>query len=130
MSLPSESPLLQWVSYAFGGMVTSFGINAIARPAHALALFEFEPPNNLDDRRTADSLMVIYGSRSLFMGAALFSASRNGHKSTLGWLLVSIGGVALADGLLCKSQGKTAWTHFGFVPIAAGTGALLLGLLD
>ncbi|KAI6351439.1 hypothetical protein MCOR25_009929 [Pyricularia grisea] len=69
-------------------------------------------------------MMVIYGVRNLFMGSAIFSASLNGHTSTLGWLLASVGAVTFTDGFVC---GKGEWNHWGFVPIATGTGALLLG---
>ncbi|TLS21921.1 uncharacterized protein PpBr36_09615, partial [Pyricularia pennisetigena] len=101
-----------------------------ARPAHQLALTEFAPPQNPDGRQTVHGLLQIYGARSLFMGAAISSASLNGHISTLGWMMVSIGGVALAHGFIGRNLGMGYWNHWGFVPFATGTGALLLGVLD
>ncbi|EJT68866.1 hypothetical protein GGTG_13575 [Gaeumannomyces tritici R3-111a-1] len=105
MSPLSQSPLLQWAAYAFGGIVTGFGVNAMVRPAHALTFFGFAPPKAPSDRRVVDGLVAVYGARDVFMGAAVFAAGLNGHASTLGWLLLAIGAVAAVDGLVCRAHG-------------------------
>lgn len=130
MSPLSRSPLLQWAAYAFGAIITAFGVNAILRPAHALTFFELAPPKAPADRRVVDSLMAVYGVRDVFIGAAVFASGLNGHTSTLGWLLVALGAVAFADGLVCRAHGKGEWNHWGYAPMVTATGALLLGVLD
>ncbi|EJT71269.1 hypothetical protein GGTG_10528 [Gaeumannomyces tritici R3-111a-1] len=132
MSPLSQSPLLLWAAYAFGGILTGFGVNAAVRPAHALSFFGLaQPPQTSADRRAFDALVAVYGARDVFMGAAVFAAARNGHASTLGCLLLGIGAVAGIDGLVCRVHGTgEEWGHWGYAPMVAATGALMLGVLD
>ncbi|KAJ7095228.1 hypothetical protein B0H15DRAFT_828583 [Mycena belliarum] len=113
MSPLSQSPYLVWASFAFGTI-----------------FFEFAPPKNPDDRRMVDSLMVVYGVRDIFMGAAIWAGALNGHMSTVGWTLLAAGAVATADGAVCKSHGKGEWGHWSYAPMVVATGAMLLGVAD
>jgi hypothetical protein len=77
-----------------------------------------------------DSLMAIYGVRDIFMGAAIYAASYFGTRSTLGWILIAASSVAFADGSVCWTHGQGHWNHWGYAPMIAVTGSLLLGVFD
>jgi hypothetical protein len=105
----------------------AFGINAILRPAHALTFFEFEPPLAPADRSLVDSLMVVYGVRDIFMGLAIYAAGFLGTRKSLGWTLIATSAVAVADGAVCWAQGRGQWNHWGYAPVVAVIGGLLVG---
>jgi len=107
-----------------------FGINAILRPDHALSFFEFTAPLHPVDKKLVHSLMVVYGARDIFMAIATFVAAQYGHRQALGWILIATAGVAFADGAVCYDHGKGQWNHWGYAPVLAGFGSVLLGAFD
>ncbi|RPD65655.1 hypothetical protein L226DRAFT_530808 [Lentinus tigrinus ALCF2SS1-7] len=124
----SRSPILLLVATAFGTVFIGFGINAILRPAHALTFFEFaRPPTSAVDRQLVDSLMIIYGVRDIFMGLAMYAAAYFGNRKALGAIVLAASAVAFVDGAVCKMNGEGEWSHWGYAPMVAVTGALLLG---
>ncbi len=65
------------------------------------------------------------------MGVAVLAAAYLGDRRTLGWMLIAGAGVAFADGAVCKAQvGKGEWNHWGYAPVVAVVGSVLLGVLD
>ncbi|EJD37911.1 putative integral membrane protein [Auricularia subglabra TFB-10046 SS5] len=123
----TSSPLtLRIAATAFGTLGVAFGVNAILRPAHALTFFEMMPPTSATDRRVVDALMAVYGVRDIFMGVATYAAAYYGHRKALGWIVLATGGVAFADGLICKLNGQGKWNHWSYAPIVAAFGCLLL----
>jgi hypothetical protein len=130
MATISSLPALYYAAHAYAIITTGFGINACFRPAHALSMFEFVPPKDAKDRAMVDSLMVIYGVRDIFVGAAIWAAALAGTKEALGWTLLSFGTVAFLDGVVCFQHGKGHWTHWGYAPIVVATGCALIGMLD
>lgn len=124
----SGLPALTIAASVFGTIFVGFGVNAILRPAHALTFFEYAtPPAGAADRQLVDSLMVIYGVRDVFMGAAIYAAAYYNNRKTLGWLLVAGSGVAFADGAVCKANGAGEWAHWGYAPMLTAVGGFLLG---
>jgi Domain of unknown function (DUF4267) len=75
-------------------------------------------------------LLAVYGVRDIYMGISIHVAAFLGTRSSLGWTLVSAGAVAFLDGLVCWRNGKGQWNHWGYAPMFAGVGAVLLGLFD
>jgi hypothetical protein len=126
----SQSPYISVLATVLGIIPISFGVNAILRPAHALTFFEFEPPVAPGDRSLVDSLMVVYGARDIFMGLAIYAAGFFGTRKSLGWTLVATSGVAVADGAVCWSQGHGHWNHWGYAPVLAIIGGLLVRQSD
>jgi hypothetical protein len=119
----------QWLRLAgtvFGTISVGFGINAILRPAHGLTFFELEPPTAAADRRVVDALMAVYGIRDIFMGFAAYVAAYYGHSKILGWVMLATSAVAFGDGAICYQLGKGEWNHWGYAPIIALLGAILI----
>ena len=124
----SRSPILLLVAAAIGTIFLGFGLNAILRPAHALTFFEFaRRPVSAADQQLVDSLMIIYGARDIFMGLAINAAAFFGSRKTLGAIVLASSAVALVDGAVCKMNGDGEWAHWGYAPMVAIVGALLLG---
>ena len=110
----------------FGVIPIAFGINAILRPAHALTFFEFPPPTTAADAALVNALTAIYGVRDIFMGLAIYATAWFGSARALGWILVAVGGVGVADGVVCLQMGGGEWNHWGYAPVVMGIGALIL----
>lgn len=126
----SHSKALSVASNAFATIFIGFGLNAIVRPEHALTFFEFEPPAAVADKKLVDSLMTVYGARDVFMGAAMYAAVWSGDRKTLGLLNLAASAVAFVDGLVCWQAGRGEWNHWGYAPMVAAVGSLLLGVAD
>lgn len=127
----SQSSYLRIAANIFATIFVGFGINGMFRPRSALEVFEFEAPASPADQKLVDNLMVIYGARDIFMGLAIYSASFFGNRKTLGCILVAASGVAFVDGAVSRDQiGKGEWNHWGYAPVVATVGCMLLGALD
>lgn len=127
---PLLRPLLTLASTAFATIFIAFGINPIARPAHALSFFDLAPPAPAThDRTVVDSLMIVYGARDIFMGLALYAVAVFGSRKALGWILVAAAGVAGVDGAVVRAWGTGVggeWAHWGYAP---AVGVVGLGLV-
>lgn len=127
----SQSRSVFLAANVFGTLGVGFGINAILRPESALSFFEFtERPVSPIDAELVDRLMVIYGIRDVFVGAAIFATAIFGSRKALGWILIAFSGVAFTDGAVCWQAGKGEWAHWSYAPMVTAVGALLLGVLD
>ncbi|KAK7955877.1 uncharacterized protein PG986_005099 [Apiospora aurea] len=123
----SRTAALKIAAYVFATIFTGFGINAFIRPVYALTFFEFSPPITPADRRMVDSLVYVYGARDVFMGVAIYAAAMAGTKKSLAVTLLAASGVAFVDGAACfAAHGQGHWNHWGYAPIVAAVGALLL----
>lgn len=110
-----------------GTMCIGFGVNAFLYPEFALSFFEFDYPAAAAEQALVDNLMVVYGARDVFMGLAVYIASWYGNSKAVGAMLVSVGAVAFVDGFVCWRNGHGEWGHWGYAPVAAALGVLLLG---
>ncbi|KAH8664657.1 hypothetical protein BX600DRAFT_302368 [Xylariales sp. PMI_506] len=130
--LLSHTPALHYAANAFATIFIGFGINALIRPAHALSFFELQVSASASpaDRNLVDSLLAVYGVRDIFMGLAIYAASVLGTNESLGWTLLAASGIAFADGVVCWSNGKGQWNHWGYAPMIMAVGTVLLGVLD
>ena len=88
------------------------------------------PPASIADKRLVDSLMVVYGARDIFMGAALYAAAWAGNRKTLGLITLAGSAVAFVDGIVCWQAGQGEWNHWGYAPMLTVVGSLLLGVAD
>lgn len=127
MSLSKPFSLIL-VATAIATISIGFGINAIARPDHGLTFFAFQPPVDAALHRMVDSLMAIYGIRDIFMGLVIYATAYYGSRRALGWTLILNSAVAFADGAVCWTHGQGQWAHWGYAPLIAVTGTLILGV--
>ena len=126
----SHSPLLRIAASVGATIAIGFGINAILRPENALTFFELEAPTSPSTKSLVNTLMTVYGVKTIFMGVVMHIAAYFGNRKTLGWILIAASGVSFADGVVCWNQGKREWNHWIFVPMLIGHGSILLGILD
>lgn len=118
---------LRNISLIAATITTGFGINAFLRPAHALTFFEFTLPTVSTDKKTIEALMMVYAVRDIFMGIAIWATAIYGNRKALGWIMLALGGAAFVDGYACKTfAGQGEWAHWGYAPVAAIVGTLLL----
>ena len=62
------------------------------------------------------------------MAASISVAAWYGDRRILGWLMIAGSVVAGVDGAVCKWRvGKGEWGHWGYGPVLAGVGVVLLG---
>ena len=114
------------VTAAFGTIGLAFGVNAILNPASALSFFELPMPEGDAERNLVEALMVVYGVRDIFMAVAIYAAAYFGSRRALGWITMSVGAVAFADGVVCKVYAGTGeWGHWGYAPVLTLMGAIL-----
>jgi len=127
----SDSTFLRLWASALGTIFVAFGVNAIARPAHALTFFEWDLPSPSSEyRKVVEGLMIVYGARDVFMGLAIYAAAWYRNTRALGWIVIAGSGVAYVDGIACYLAGKGEWNHWGYAPMLTVVGALLAGVLD
>jgi hypothetical protein len=126
----SQSPYLRFAAGIFGTIFIGFGINAMLRPGNGLEFFEFEPPSTASDKKLVDNLMVVYGARDIFMGLGIYLPVYSGDRKALGCMLIAASAVAFVDGAVCRANGKGEWNHWGYAPVVAAVGSVLLGVLD
>ncbi|KIW68565.1 hypothetical protein PV04_04503 [Phialophora macrospora] len=148
---PSRSQYLYYIVRASGLFAASLGINGMLNPRGALAMWGFPHPGAVpssagDDEaakvnvtkiidtpegRLAESLMMLYGSRTLVLGAGLLSTSFWGSHRACTTLVWAATFIALMDGFVSKRQiGGGEWNHWGFVPIGVVVGSLMGGIAD
>ncbi len=127
----SQSSYLPIAATVFATIFVGFGVNAILRPFEALNFFELKPPVSSADQQVVESLMVVYGARDIFMGAAIYSAAYFGSRMALGWILIAGSAVAVVDGYVCWAYAERGeWNHWGYAPALTVVGSLLLGVAD
>ncbi|KAF2191554.1 hypothetical protein K469DRAFT_720609 [Zopfia rhizophila CBS 207.26] len=123
----TAKPYLRIAASVFATIWLCFGINGILRPRSALEVFEFDPPASTADKKLVDNLMVLYGARDVFMGLAVYATAFFGSRKALGMILLAGSGVAFVDGAVCIAQiGTGQWNHWGYAPVVAAVGGLLL----
>ena len=127
----SDSAFLRLCAIAFGTMSIGFGINAFVRPAHALTFFEWDlPPASSEYRKVVEGMMIVYGVRDVFMGAAMYATAWYRNTRALGWITIAASSVAFVDGVACYFAGKGEWNHWSYAPMLTVVGGLLAGALD
>lgn len=127
----SRSPTLRLAAAAFGTIWLIFGLTFTLAPSRALPFFSFPVPALASNQQLVESFVLLYAVRDIFMGLAVYAAAWYGDRRVLGWLLVAGGAVAVADGVVVKAQvGEGEWNHWGYAPVVAGVGVVLLGGLD
>ena len=126
------SNALRLASNVFATIFIGFGINAILRPKSGLSFFELPYPTfSPAQKQLADALLAVYGVRDIFMGLAMYAVAYCGDRKTLGFVVLAAAAVAFADGAVCKVMvGQGEWNHWGYAPIVAGVGGVLLSGSD
>ncbi|KAJ9602198.1 hypothetical protein H2200_013318 [Cladophialophora chaetospira] len=148
---PSRSIYLVYIARASGIFAAALGVNGLLNPRGALAMWGFPHPGAVPDNpadpskneatvtkiidtpegKLAESLMMLYGSRTLVMGAGLLSTSYWGSHKACTALVWCVTFVAVMDGFISKRQiGGGEWNHWGFVPFGVAVGSLMSGIAD
>lgn len=112
-------------TYIFGAVFVGFGINIMTRPASGLSFFEWEYPTDPTAQQLIDKIMIIYGARDIFMGAALWVAAALGNRRVAGATLIAASAVAAVDGFACMN-GEAEWGHWGYAPVLTVIGGLTM----
>ncbi|KAH8588118.1 hypothetical protein B0O99DRAFT_693858 [Bisporella sp. PMI_857] len=128
----SQNPALLVVASAFGTITIGFGINAILNPLSGLSFFEIPPPADYATSPVLlNSLMTVYGARDILMGLMVYAGVYFREQKSLGTGLILGAVVAGVDGAVCKwIVGHGEWQHWGYAPVAAALGSVLLGWWD
>lgn len=131
----SSSPYLTYTTTASGLFAAGLGINALVNPRGALAMWGFPHPGAVTtttadtvtttaiketpEGRLAESLMMLYGSRTLALGVSLLATTRWGSRRAriaAVWMSTFI---AFMDGWVSRRQlGAGEWNHWGFVSLS------------
>ena len=131
--MPSPTSIQYGTYLTHGALVMGLvpcanGINALLRPESALAMLQFPAPSGLEAQKLAHSLILIFGARDLALGLAMLGVWYTGHREALGWVVLSVLPIVIADGLASRYQiGRGEWNHWAFAPVVLGLGAGLLG---
>jgi predicted anti-sigma-YlaC factor YlaD len=129
----SGSPYLLYTASASGVFAAGLGINALLNPRGALAMWGFPHPGavpsssedvstqkiiDTPEGKLADSLMMLYGSRTLVLGVGLLSTSYWGSHKACTAMVWGSTFVALMDGFVSKKViDGSEWSHWGFVSL-------------
>ncbi|BGP51724.1 hypothetical protein JCM10450v2_007674 [Rhodotorula kratochvilovae] len=125
--MPLLRQLATLVSILSATLFLGFGLNALLRPAHALSFFALSLPSDPSASRAVHALVLAYGARDIFIGAAMHAAALLGGRRALGWTTLAAAGVAGADGVACVvAQTGAQWQHWGYAPGVALAGLALL----
>ena len=138
----STLPYLELVANLYATIFISFGILPFINPAMTLSFFELPYPQSSskspttadgppDAKKTMDAVLIVYGVRDIFMGAAIYAAALCGTRQALGWIVVAAGCVAFTDGAVCKFMvGKGQMNHWSYAPVLVVLGGVMLGAFD
>ena len=137
----STLPHLELVASVFATIFIGFGILGFIDAPKALSFFELPYPQpadkdpakkaSMDAKKTVDAMVVVYGVRDVYMGAAIYAAALCGTRQALGWIVIAAGCVAAADGAVCKFMvGKGEMNHWGYAPVLVLLGGVMLGAFD
>jgi hypothetical protein len=142
----SRSPYLLYLANASGVFALSLGVNALFNPRGALAMWGFphpgavpSPPSSSSasakeiidtpEGKLAESLMMLYGSRTSALGVALLSTSYWGSHRACTAVVWCSTFIAFMDGFVSLRQiGGGQWNHWGFVSQVLGSCAFGKGL--
>ncbi|GAA6050844.1 hypothetical protein JCM3770_005735 [Rhodotorula araucariae] len=125
--MPLLRQLATIVSVLSATLFIGFGVNALARPWHAITFFGLDLPSQPAASRAVHALIVAYGARDVFMGASMYVAALYGGRRPLGYTTLAAAAVAAADGVACVvAQTGAEWQHWGYAPGVALAGVALL----
>ncbi|CZT25061.1 related to integral membrane protein [Ramularia collo-cygni] len=121
----SQSPAIPWIAYLLSAIPIGFGINAMLNPQNALSWFDFPHPLLPQDQELINAILIVYGARDVFMGAALFAAAHYGNDARItGWILILTGAVAGVDGAICPIM-EGSLHHWSYGPVVFLFGSVL-----
>ena len=131
LGISSQSTGLLHAGAFFATAFIAFGINATFRPRSGLEVFEFSAPSGADEQKLVDNLIVLYGTRDIYMGVTLAVAWYFANRTIMGWSLLAGSGVVMVDGIVNHAViGRGQWKHWSYGPVMAAVGAALLGVVD
>ncbi|KAL9095841.1 MAG: hypothetical protein Q9165_001838 [Trypethelium subeluteriae] len=137
----STLPYLEHAASFYATIFIGFGITGFVNPPTALSFFKLPYPQASstgsaknapsDPKKIADAMLAVYGTRDIFMGAAIYAAALCGTREALGWIVTAGACVAAVDGAICKFMvGKGEMNHWGYAPTMLVLGGVILGAFD
>ena len=128
----SRSPLVPYASTLFATIFLCFGLTYILSPRTGYTLFGFvSTPSSAHDWAVMQRIMVLYGAKDVFMGAAILASTWCGTRRSAGLVLVAAAACAGVDGWVVRSEAGTGeWNHWGYGSVVVTFGVLgSLGLV-
>lgn len=129
LSFPSTT-MLNTLSLLLALLPTTLGLNALFRPASALAIFQFPAPSNAYAHTLALGLMRIYGARNASIGLSCLAMWYEKQWRVMGWTFLAGCLMTLTDGFVARevlgSGTGAEWTHWVFTPVGALLGMYLV----
>jgi multidrug efflux pump subunit AcrB len=117
-------------TFVVGLLPIALGINAVARPASALALLQFPAPTDPAARKVTESVLQMYGARNITLGLSTLAVWYAGSHRTLGLVMLAGIPLALIDGFVSLNQiGSGQWGHWSACIVGGVLGLGLLGYL-
>ncbi|KAH4917530.1 hypothetical protein HBH70_019220 [Parastagonospora nodorum] len=127
----SRHPALLYASTAFSCILFGFGLTYMLYPRIGYSLYGFSAsPSSTSEWAVMERIMILYGAKDLFMGAAIFASTWFGTRKSAGMILIAGGLCAGLDGVVVKNEAGTGeWNHWGYGSVMVGLGGSMLGLL-
>lgn len=115
------------IHLAFAILPLGLGINALLRPASALAIFQARAPTDPYARDLVFGLLRIYGARNAAIGLSTLAMWYHEQFKLIGWTFLAGCLIMITDGFVAKELvGGAEWTHWCFTPIGVALGTAFL----
>lgn len=127
----STHPALPYISTFFGTIFLGFGVTYILYPRTGYSLYGFsgEPTSHMD-WEIMERIMVLYGAKDLFLGAAILASSLYGTRKSAGLILMAASACAGVDGYVVGNEaGTNHWNHWGYGSVMGLVGVVMTGML-
>ncbi|KAJ4985936.1 alpha beta hydrolase fold-3 domain protein [Stagonosporopsis vannaccii] len=127
----SRHPALPYLSTLFGAIFLFFGGTYMLSPRTGYSLYGFSTwPSNAVDWAVMERVMVLYGAKDLFIGAAILSSTWAGTRRSAGLVTLAAAACAGVDGWVVKQEAGTGeWNHWGYGGVMGLVGLVMAGLL-
>ncbi|KAI8943777.1 hypothetical protein NX059_001752 [Plenodomus lindquistii] len=127
----SAMPILRYISTLFATIFLGFGTTYISYPRTGYSLFGFSSePTSHADWEVMERVMVLFGAKDLFLGAAIFISTWFGTRRSAGLILVAASACAGVDGYVVGNEaGENHWNHWGYGSVMGIVGLVMAGLL-
>lgn len=126
----STMPILRYLSTMFGAIFLGFGLTYMLYPHVGYSLFGFSSePTSSTDWEVMKRVMVLFGAKDLFLGAAIVASTWFGTRRSTGLILLAASACAGVDGYVVgKESGTNHWNHWGYGSVMGMIGMVMAGL--
>lgn len=128
MPRSSTRPILRYFSTLFGVIFLGFGLTYMIYPRTGYSLYGFSTgPTSQTDWEVMERVMVLFGAKDLFLGAAIVVSTWFGTRTSAGFILMAASACAGVDGYVVgKGAGTNHWNHWGYGSVMGVMGMMML----